>query len=86
MGDMEGTRRPYGLRTLWKRWKRVAKKIGDVQARLLLTVFYFVVLAPFALVVRWRTDPLGIKPGSPRGWHPRGKIDADEWERARRLS
>jgi hypothetical protein len=83
---MERTGRRYGLRTFWKGWKRVAKKIGDVQARLLLTVFYFVVLAPFALVVQWCTDPLGIKPGSPRGWRPRSDIDADAWERARRLS
>jgi hypothetical protein len=39
------------LRTLWERWKVVARKIGDVQSRLLLCVCYFVILAPFGLVL-----------------------------------
>ena len=56
------------LRRLWQGWKRVGKKIGDFQARLLLTVFYFVILAPFALGVRLWADPLGLK--RPGGWHP----------------
>jgi hypothetical protein len=57
-----------GVRELWAAWKRVARKIGDFQARVLLTIFYFLLLAPFALVVRQRSDPLALKPGAPRGW------------------
>jgi hypothetical protein len=53
---------------LWEGWKRVAKKIGDFQARLLLTIFYILVIGPFALVVRWRGDPLGLKHRQPQGW------------------
>ena len=56
------------LRRLWEGWKRVGRKIGDFQARVLLTFFYFVVLAPFALAVRWKADPLGLKRDG--GWHP----------------
>jgi len=56
------------LRRLWQGWKRVGKKIGDFQARVLLTVFYFVFLAPFALGVRFLADPLGLKQRA--GWHP----------------
>ena len=37
----------------------------------ILTVFYFVVLGPFAVVLRWRSDPLAIKRGAPRGWRAR---------------
>ena len=48
----------------------MARRIGDVQARILLSFFYFVILAPFALVLR-RSDPLAIRPGAPRGWRPR---------------
>ena len=45
-------------RAAW-RWRRcVAHRIGDFQARVLLTVFYYVILGPFALVLR-RGDPLG---------------------------
>ncbi|HKD68837.1 MAG TPA: hypothetical protein VKB84_18480 [Candidatus Binataceae bacterium] len=53
---------------LWAAWKKIARKIGDFQARILLTIFYFVLLAPFALVVRRTSDPLAIKPGAQRGW------------------
>ena len=54
------------LRRLWEGWKRVGRKIGDFQARVLLTFFYFVVLAPFAIGMRLFADPLRLKHG---GWH-----------------
>ncbi|MCL5043869.1 MAG: hypothetical protein M1336_01045 [Deltaproteobacteria bacterium] len=58
----------HALNRLWSGWKRIARKLGDLQARLLLTVFYYVLLAPFALVLRWTSDPLAIKPGARTGW------------------
>ncbi len=66
------------------RARQVAKKIGDVQARILLTLFYFVVLGPFALAIRWGSDPLGIKAGSFRGWSLRGDEKGAVGERAKR--
>jgi hypothetical protein len=62
----------------------VGRRIGDFQARLLLTVFYFVIVAPFALAVRWASDPLALKPETPRGWHPRPAPAGPALERARR--
>ena len=56
------------VRGLWKKWKQVGKKIGDIQARLLLVLFYFLVLAPFALAVCFFSDPLAIKGDAGRGW------------------
>jgi len=35
---------------IWARWKVVAPSIGNFQARVLLSVFYFVVVPPFALI------------------------------------
>jgi len=55
----------------WAAWKKIARRIGDFQARVILTVLYFIVIAPFALAVRRLADPLAIKPGSPKGWQPR---------------
>ena len=69
------------LRRLWAGWKRVGRKIGDFQARVLLTLFYFVILAPFAVVIRFKADPLGLKRGG--GWHPVTRA-GDPLERARR--
>ncbi len=69
---------------LWERWKRFGKRIGDFQARILLSIFYFVVLAPFALIVRWGSDPLAIKAQTSRGWQIKGKGEGSSAERASR--
>lgn len=63
------------LRRAWMRWKAFGQIIGNIQARLFLSVFYFVVLGPFALAVRWWGDPLAIRAGSPRGWQPKSHSD-----------
>jgi hypothetical protein len=73
-------------RRLWERWKRIARKIGDFQARVLMTVFYFAIFGPLALVVRWRSDPLAIKPGTPRGWGHRDARAGAPMAQARRQS
>jgi hypothetical protein len=70
------------LTNFWEAWKRLGKRIGDFQARLLLTVFYFVILAPFALVVRWASDPLSLKRSGDR-WHPSGDRAGAPLDRAR---
>lgn len=63
----------------------MAHRIGDFQARVLLTVFYYVILGPFALVLR-RRDPLGIAPGAPAGWRRRDAETRPITEQARRQS
>jgi hypothetical protein len=73
---------PSTWRNLWEGWKRVARKIGDVQARIILTLFYIFIVGPFALVIRWFADPLGIKEGARKGWHPRTAHGAVSLERA----
>lgn len=39
----------------------IAHAIGNVQARVLLTVFYFVIAPPFALIVKLVRDPLSLR-------------------------
>lgn len=72
------------LRRFWEAWKRFGKKVGDFQARLLLTVFYYVLLAPFALALRRWSDPLGIKAATAKGWHTRESTGETPRERAAR--
>ena len=45
----------------WQRWLRLAAIIGDFQARVVLSLFYFVIVLPFGLLVKLFLDPLGIK-------------------------
>ena len=61
------------ITVFWEGWKRVGRRIGDFQARLILSLFYFLIFGPFALVVRFASDPLGIKPGVARGWTVRSE-------------
>jgi hypothetical protein len=72
------------FRRLWHAWARVGKKLGDFQARLLLSFFYFVPAAPFALIVRTVSDPLALKPKTTAGWRPRPPAIPPTVETARR--
>ena len=60
----------------------MAKRVGDIQARALLTFFYFVLLSPFALAVRRWSDPLAIKIDSAKGWRAREHSDLTPAEQA----
>ena len=74
------------LTRLWNGWKRFGKKVGDFQARVLLTIFYFVILAPFGLGMR-AADPLGLRKTGEPAWRPRSPASAgDALGRARRQS
>ncbi|PYV07601.1 MAG: hypothetical protein DMG23_15775 [Acidobacteria bacterium] len=55
----------------WEAWKRVGQRIGNLQARILLTFFYGLIVLPFGLAARFLTDPLRIK-RRPQEWldHP----------------
>jgi len=63
-------------RRAWAAWKRFGKKVGDLQARILLTIFYFLILAPFGLGIR-AADPLGLRK-SGEGWRVRPPAPADD--------
>ncbi len=49
------------LRNLWQEWLRVSKHIGSFNARALITLIYFTVLALFGLPSRFLADPLHMK-------------------------
>ena len=58
------------LRKIWNGWKAIAHKIGNFQARIILLIFDFIVLAPFAMIMK-RVDPMRIRKGSAHGWQVR---------------
>ena len=56
---------------IWARWKVIAHAIGNFQARLLLSVFYVVIVPVFALIVKLK-DPLQLRrQGQGSFWRPR---------------
>ena len=67
------------LAALWRGWSRLAHKVGNLQARILLTVVYALVVLPFGVLVRSFSDPLHIRK-RPTQWleHPDEAHDL-EW-------
>ncbi|RME59166.1 hypothetical protein D6779_04935, partial [Candidatus Parcubacteria bacterium] len=51
------------LNKIWERWKWFGQLIGDFVARIILSLFYFTVVVPFALGVRLLGNPLTAKAG-----------------------
>jgi hypothetical protein len=56
------------LKTAWERWKAIAHVIGDFQARVLLSLFYFVAVGPLGVGVRLFGDPLRIRAAAGTRW------------------
>lgn len=67
---------------IWQGFLAFAKRVGQVQAWLLLTVFYVLVLAPVALIFRLSADPLRLRHRGSAIWHTKPKPD-DRWRWAR---
>ena len=62
-----------------------AKIIGRAQTWLILTLFYFVILTPVALVFRWLADPLQLRKTPRSSW--RAKTEPpDRWSWAKAQS
>jgi hypothetical protein len=64
------------LKRAWQAWTRIAHAIANFQARVLLTVFYAVLVLPFGIASRLFSDPLRIK-RRPTRWldHPEETYD-----------
>lgn len=56
------------MRSIWEKWKQFAHKIGNAQARLILALFYFLVIGPFALVVKFICKPLRLRLSYTTNW------------------
>ena len=65
------------LRKLWRGWLRFGQFLGDILARVVLTLFYFSVFVPFGLGVTLLSDPLHLRKESGQMWLSRGK-EGDE--------
>lgn len=69
---------------LWEGWKSFAIEMGNYQSRILLALFYFLVITPFGILVRLFSDPLRTKSSAtPSFWDNRPAI-SDGLDEARR--
>ena len=51
----------------WAYWKRLARALGDLNARILFSLMYFLFTWPFALIVRMKHKPFAHPKNST--WH-----------------
>lgn len=65
------------LKRLWQGWKAFGELIGNLLARIVLTIFYFTIFVPFALGVRLLSDPLQIKSRPSELWRSRATGDQE---------
>jgi len=56
------------LKTIWNKWLNFAHRIGNFNARVILSLFYFIFISPFAIFVKLFLDPLRIKKGKSSYW------------------
>ena len=59
------------IKNFWPGWKAFGQFLGNWLARVVLTIFYFTILIPFGLGVRFFADPLHIKKQPAELWRPR---------------
>lgn len=77
------------MKKLWQKIKDIGQVVGDFQARLILSLLYFVLVLPMGLLARLGGDSLRVRsmgnPVQPQDthWQVRSKADS-ELRQARR--
>jgi hypothetical protein len=72
------------IKKLWLRWENFSKRMGSFQSRIILSLFYFIFVTPFALGLKIFSDPLKIKNKSSKShWLSRKetKYDFEQYRR-----
>ncbi|MFH2050693.1 MAG: SxtJ family membrane protein [bacterium] len=50
------------FKNIWQKWKKIAHVFGRFQTRLLVTIFYFLIISPIGLIMKlFGWDPLKTK-------------------------
>jgi len=66
----------------WKSWLAVGHRIGSFNSRLILTLFYFLIITPYAIRMKLFGDPLHL---THKGWHARRTKDLTIKEASRQF-
>lgn len=71
-------------RVIWNKWLNFAHKVGNFNARIVLSLFYFIFVAPLAIGVKVFSDPLRIKKRASSSYWIEKDIKEQDIEGARR--
>ncbi len=50
-----------GIQMVWKKWLALARIMGNVQLRIIFSVFYVIGFSVLGILFRFFQDPLGIR-------------------------
>lgn len=56
------------LKKVWQSWSDFAKRMGGFQSRILLSLFFFGLISPFAIAAKLFSDPLRLKYRKRTSW------------------
>ena len=59
------------LRSAWNAWKQLARRIGEFNSRVVLTLLYAVLVVPVGLILRLVADPLRRRRPQTSNWTQR---------------
>jgi hypothetical protein len=68
-------------KTLWQRWKRLAHRAAEIQAFIVLTIVYWLIVAPIGAVMK-----IGRPSAAATAWKTKPPTGAVSVEEARRQS
>lgn len=69
---MSGETRAW-YKKLWDGWMKIARAVGNFNARVILSLFYLIFMVPMGLFVRASRDFLGLRRPEGSGWIARGE-------------
>lgn len=49
------------VKRLWKAWLKFGHWLGDIMSWVWMPIFYYFIAMPFALGIKWFSDPLRIR-------------------------
>jgi hypothetical protein len=52
---------PSAPKRTWQAWAAFSRRMGSFQSRVLLSLFFFIIVTPFAVLLKAVSDPLRIK-------------------------
>lgn len=64
-----------------EKWQWLAKALGNYQGRMLMSIVYFLLVAPFAIILRMTDDPLHVRlPANKTMWpeHSSGVVSLEQ--------
>jgi hypothetical protein len=62
----------------WRRFNILQSIVADVVGRIIATLFYFIIILPFGVIMRLVSDPLHIKSANMKpAWLERHPVSSD---------